>query len=107
MGEVPIGFGLIFWGLGQLNCICVLKFKVGALSFQVYDCVKSDNIFSHDIFSTFLSAECFSCFFLSQASMADFEIITFNVKSLGSYKKRRKSLRCLLNRENLNSTFSA
>ena len=35
MAEIPIGLRLIFWGLGQLNCICVLKFKVGALSFQV------------------------------------------------------------------------
>ena len=48
MGEIPIGLCLIFGGLGQLNfgdCIgCVSKFKVEALSFQVYDCVKSDYI---------------------------------------------------------------
>ena len=50
----------------------------------------SDNIFSHDIFNTFLSVECFPCFFLSQANMAHFEIITFNVKGLGSFEKGRK-----------------
>ena len=37
-----------------------------------------------------MSVECFSCFFLSQANLADFEVITFNVKGLGSFEKRRK-----------------
>ena len=52
--------------------------------------MKSDNIFFPRYFQYFLLVECFSCFFLSQANIADFEIITFNVKGLGSFEKRRK-----------------
>ena len=67
-----------------------LKFKGGTLSFHVYDCVKTDNIFFPRYFQYFFVSRMFSCFFLSQADMADFEIITFNVKGLGSFEKRRK-----------------
>ena len=63
MGEIPIGLGLFFGGIGQLNCICVSKFKVGALSFQVYDCVKSDNVFFPRYFQYFFVSRMFFMFF--------------------------------------------
>ena len=64
MGEIPIGLELILWGLGHLSCIFVLKFKVEALSFQVYDCVKSDNIFFPRYFQYFFVSRMFFMFFL-------------------------------------------
>ena len=93
-----LGYFLGFRELNFGNCICILEFNVGALLYQVYDCVKSV-----DSFNTLLSAECFSCFFLSQANMADFEIITFNVKGLGSFKKRRKVFNYLKKHTNANA----
>ena len=63
MGEIPISLGLFFGGKGQLNCICVLKFKGGTLSFHVYDCVKSDNIFFPRFFQYFFVSRMFFMFF--------------------------------------------
>ena len=67
------------------DCICVSKFKVGRcrlMSMISWNLI----IFSRDIFNRLFSVECRSYFCPSQANMADFEVITFNVKGLGSFK---------------------
>ena len=66
MDEIPIGVGLIVSVLGHVNfgkCICVLKFKVGALLFQVYDFVKSVYMFFPGQFQYSIVSRTFFMFF--------------------------------------------
>ena len=69
MGEIPIGVGLIFGGLGQLNfgnCIYVFEFKVRVLLCQVYGCMKSVDIFFPGYSQYIIVSKMFSVAFLQE-----------------------------------------